>query len=110
MNTKHDPGPWRTSESAHRNEWSHWIMTGGNRDATIAAVTQIPQAPEKSDANARLIAAAPELLEACRSLLEEFDRYDAAMTAIGRGHEDFGRQREAARAAVAKATHQEPNP
>jgi hypothetical protein len=44
-----------------------------------------------------------ELLAALVALLAEFDRYDAAMLRIGRGHCDYGRQRVNARAAIAKA-------
>ena len=45
-------------------------------------------------------------LAACRealgSLLTEFDTYDAEMTKIGRGHEDYGLQRSDARALLAR--------
>lgn len=51
----------------------------------------------------RLALAAPFLLAALKNLSDEFDRYDAAMTAIGRGHEDFGFHRVNARAAIAQA-------
>jgi hypothetical protein len=43
------------------------------------------------------------LVEALEALLVEFDAYDQAMAQIGRGHEDYGQQRERARAAIAKA-------
>ncbi len=59
---QHTQGPWRKSESPHRIEWAHWIMAG---DAMVAAVTEVPKFSEMSDANARLISAAPQLLAAC---------------------------------------------
>jgi len=46
----------------------------------------------------------PDLLPVLENLLAEFDRYDAAMANIGRGHEDYGGQREAARVAIMRAT------
>lgn len=66
----------------------------------LGAVTEVTT---ERTANARLIAAAPELLEALRDLLAEFDSYDKAMAEHGFGHEDYGQQRATARAAIAKA-------
>jgi hypothetical protein len=45
----------------------------------------------------------PDLLPALENLLTEFDAYDRAMAEIGRGHEDYGGQREAARVAILRA-------
>jgi hypothetical protein len=50
-----------------------------------------------------LVVAARSLQNALRSVLDEFDRYDNAMAAVGRGHEDYGFQRGAGRAALALA-------
>jgi hypothetical protein len=58
---------------------------------------------EHDEPNAILFASAPDLLAALRGLVEEFDHYDTEMTKIGRGHEDYGRQRFQARAAIARA-------
>ena len=67
-NTKHTPGPWSFD--------GHGINTGGARLATINKTAQIStgkawraiEQPE-SDANAKLMAAAPELLEALNGLI-----------------------------------------
>ena len=72
---------------------------GGNPVALFECGIQ-----EENISNAILSAAAPELLSALVALLDEFDRYDVAMTEIGRGHEDYGHQRRDAFYAVAKAT------
>lgn len=61
--TKHTPGPWTAEDSAHRNEWSHWISGGDVR--TIAAVST----HDNCNDNARLIAASPELLKAVEHVL-----------------------------------------
>lgn len=96
----HTPGPWRVEGDALRG-WEHRVTaaTFDNRDMRLT-VADIPNAynlakldPEV-EANARLIAAAPDLLEACR-VLTNTDAGDA-MTRLARGLE-------LARAAIAKA-------
>ena len=62
MNTKHTPGPWTANEpneKALRYAWSVWPEEGSGF-ARIATVTQC----DEQEANAHLIAAAPDLLEA----------------------------------------------
>ena len=100
METKHTPGPW----TAHPIELNHGLPY-----TPVAASTLIAKAystafgdHEQSDANARLIAAAPELLEALKGLDEAYCRAGADLTRDER-HEDRLRLI-AARAAIAKAT------
>jgi hypothetical protein len=72
MKTKYTPGPWKHSTHLHR----HWVSAGkGKKAVTIADVSDI-DTPDGEDtdeaatiANAKLIAAAPELLEALSLLL-----------------------------------------
>ena len=56
MKTQHTPGPWATRESA-----THVTVTNARGDAVFHDDKRIPGVM----ADARLIAAAPELLEAC---------------------------------------------
>lgn len=89
----HTPGPWFVTD-----EWNPLILSNANGGVHVAQVlaysdgitgTHRPQA----DADARLIAAAPDLLDALRDLLAATDpTYDSR-------HEC-----EAARAAITKAT------
>ncbi len=86
----HTPGPWEYALSTDK----YVIRTGLNKGAPIGFTTG---AIRVAQANARLIAAAPELLEALQYLIQgrpgeaQFDRlYDARVNA--------------ARAAIAKAT------
>ncbi len=51
----------------------------------------------------QLCIAARSLSNALRGVLDEFDKYDNAMAALGRGHEDYGFHRSAGRAALALA-------
>src|SRR3954463_4859424 len=78
------PGPWIYNDLG-------WISTGGDLDTTICRVSieervDEPMAMEEQDANGRLIAAAPDLLDALLGLIhnhvwEVGDRYVAAARA-----------------------------
>lgn len=94
MNTKHTPGPWNLTPIENR------IVSGNTVIARIYAHTDKGQpsnvAPftEEDAANAKLIAAAPELLEALQELCA--DKYLADPINADR----MGK----AKAAIAKAT------
>jgi hypothetical protein len=59
----HTPGPWKVKS---RDATSHRVIGGGGTIATIITTSKHP--PEVKLANARLIAAAPQLLEALQAL------------------------------------------
>ena len=80
---QHTPGPWRTEPAPHRSNWS--------LGATSVALTTEP-----NEANARLIAAAPELLAAARLAVAWSEQVPAP-------YRDWPHVA-AARAAIAKAT------
>jgi len=94
----HTPGPWEVA--GHGN-----YVRSRSGGFAVAQSEELPgQDGEERNANARLIAAAPEMLEALKELVKEFDAYEAAMCKrFSAGHEDHGRQRELARLAIAKA-------
>lgn len=100
---KHTPGPWFT----HREGFSTVYIEariGGGLIQEVAACGPTNQGSEQQEANARLIAAAPELLEALRGLDEAYCR---AGTHLTREERTEDRKRLiAARAAIAKATGQ----
>ena len=66
---KHTPGPWQTVVEGHRlSVWAEgygFIHTHESPQVNVKAL-------EIADANARLIAAAPELLEALKVIMTEF--------------------------------------
>ena len=69
MNTNHAPGPWEYEVDAHGRGrikcGDAWLAT------TWTTTTHGDNAsPYPAEANARLIAAAPELFEACQQLLD----------------------------------------
>lgn len=96
METRHTPGPWRINGS---------LITSQAAMALQVAIVYPPKvgnAPrdiDERDANARLIAAAPDLLDALRLLLDGLQTY-APEFMHGLPKADYIR---AARAAIAKA-------
>lgn len=65
MNTKHTPGPWKCeSGQVLRNDGAVIARMDRTDEATKAGIY-----PVERDLNARLISAAPELLEACKDAL-----------------------------------------
>ena len=74
---KHTKGPWRTEAYGDEFEvigFPTWLCERHRirGEWTVASVDDLcGDHPEEAEANARLIAAAPELLDACKRLLEE---------------------------------------
>ena len=85
MSEKHTPGPWTVSETRH----SYDTVIRGPKNEPIALALIAGYTKQEGQSNARLIAAAPELLEALQMLLE---------------FPNTGPATSAARAAIAKAT------
>jgi hypothetical protein len=85
MNTKHTPGPW-----VLRDGTPLFRVVGGEHRTTVAGDIS-------NDANARLIAAAPDLLAA----LEAIEAYEDSEPAPGTREAEISAMR---RAAIAKAT------
>lgn len=88
MTSKHTPGPWTYQENS--DVYTHIV-----RGATNSLICQLAQSTHvEIEANARLIAAAPELLEAAMAFIAPFDGIEV----VG------GSEIAKARAAIAKAT------
>lgn len=89
----HTPGPWRVIPA---NEAIHpWVVGYGEGDSICDCAPPGPWiSDDTADANARLIAAAPELLEQLEAMIERFHGYQG-MDFLG------------ARAAIAKARGKE---
>ena len=97
METKHTPGPWRVQATGH----SFVVEAHTHTEVISVDANGNPcRWSEYNEANARLIAAAPELLEALQALLgweeAEIKHFEAT------GPDDW--IMEIARAAIAKAT------
>lgn len=100
---KYTPGPWHVVPAANPIEKTIMFTFGGfadNCDNAPIATTCTASYPdemraEQAIANAKLIAAAPELLEACKALVVSIEfRIDDPRAKL----------RDAALAAIAKAT------
>lgn len=94
MKSKHTPGPWRRTL-----DWtSRYKTIFADRNTQIAhlVVNGSVQTNSEIEGNANLIAAAPDLLQACKDALLLAELYDIEGAAI-----------DAARAAIAKAEGRE---
>lgn len=74
MKTKHTAGPWSVNRKVNR-----FVDAGPNGDGLITICDCDPideMTPAQAEANARLIATAPELLEALELLFNEVSFYN----------------------------------
>lgn len=103
MHAKHTPGPWATKPTASLGPQYAVYPEESGRDVAL-----VYDHDEHTEANARLIAAAPGLLEACKRLLTAIER-----NGLKNAHlidTEFGmvpaiaRELTIARAAIARAT------
>ena len=79
------PGPWEADDVFYQRDLRTWLnirapnVTGDLGEFFVAAVSSDPQHRETTAANARLIAAAPELYEAVETLVNHLnERIDDA--------------------------------
>lgn len=95
--SKHNPGPWRVDGQAHD-------MAGS---AIIHDVNGFPVASTRSwikeqhEANARLVAAAPDLLEACKRQVANIEQW--LETGVPASADESQQIYNALKAAIAKA-------
>lgn len=61
--SKHAPGPW----SIDQNAMEHWMITAQNSERHRGYIATLSTTNTQSEANAHLIAAAPQMLEALES-------------------------------------------
>ena len=66
MTTKHTPGSWEIANGAR-------VYAPGKAGPLLATIAYLPKAPGQEQANARLIAAAPDLLAALQGLMARID-------------------------------------
>jgi hypothetical protein len=98
MSAKHTPGPWELKSEG----WKGQFIYGTDEHAKgVRFIAKVSLDFDGAEANARLIAAAPELLEALKGLDEAYCR--AGTLSKSERLEDRKRLM-AARAAIAKAT------
>jgi hypothetical protein len=103
MSEQHTPGPWQWSHNGASTHDTHCIeISGGDRIGNVAYCQSYTgdgyDDRSETIANARLIAAAPELLEALQAIVKSLADHD------DEGMVEHAAQMVAARAAIAKAT------
>jgi hypothetical protein len=85
MTTQHTPGPWKAQG------WNDLVVNSANGDTILACPGSSSGGIDEMQANARLIAAAPELLTALEWALEQLEddldpdyqlAFDAAMATV----------------------------
>lgn len=89
MTTKHTPGPWTYGRVRLGQGFAEWIVTAihherGRSNVLIAGDTQNHTPSDEAEANARLIAAAPDLLEAVRDMISDHGDLSEATLAFAR--------------------------
>jgi len=67
--TKHTPGYWEYSKAISPNLIFIKKVNDTQEDSLIGAIGGGLQTPEEIEANAKLVAAAPQLLEACQAAM-----------------------------------------
>lgn len=93
--SNHTPGPWNAEEWINKDlDYSGWSFSAGG--CKLPLCTMETNDPDECDANAHLIASAPELLDALTRLV---DIENGDVGAIG-----WESVMDAARAAILKAT------
>ena len=104
---KHTPGPWKIESDIDGRSWGYIypengeVLPGGSRPPAVARVCHSrPQSATEVYANAHLIAAAPDLLEALKLLYEGNAEY-IRLNHLGEVHHN--RSMQMARDAIAKA-------
>lgn len=65
MNTQHTTGPWKAIQNPGREPCTYYVVDPSGR----FCIADLPSGSTCTQANARLIAAAPELLEELRAVV-----------------------------------------
>lgn len=68
--SQHTPGPWEASEATGQPGYSEWFIHRDGESVAIASDVTDPETGQPSPENARLLAAAPRMLEALKSFAE----------------------------------------
>lgn len=94
----HTPGPWVTDD-VYQDDIARYVMSDLLPFPHTIARLELGQDRAEQEANARLIAAAPDLLEACKLIVSALDAVRPASAV-----RNEWLQINVARAAIAKAT------
>ncbi|MCJ9707844.1 hypothetical protein LWS69_02210 [Bordetella hinzii] len=104
MTTRHTPGPW---EVAYQDSNGQSVIKAEHIEVATCWHHCVGSIEKEMHANARLIAAAPELLDACMAMLEWDDREQDHAVDFNARMELCRAAFNKARAAIAKATEEQ---
>ncbi len=98
---KYTPGPWRVE-----HDYKPYIIHGNGADQIVCSIVGLAAGSKHADANARLVSAAPQLLEALTELILIDDDYEIGdlCGVVRMSSPRLTKAIAAARAAIAKAT------
>lgn len=103
MSTKHTPGPWQIATGNRNREFNRWSVRSEKHPLGRGGVFPVANVNYTNhpmgQANARLIAAAPELLAFAQAFLADYQSED--------GMDSMKHYAKLAHAAIAKATGSE---
>ncbi len=74
MNAEHTPGPWSITDTKSKRDPAEFTYSIGIKGCRLASV---PRYSDEDMANARLIASAPELLEALKYVVQYHRDHDS---------------------------------
>jgi hypothetical protein len=97
---KHTPGPWEAVIDPQRSTW--FLIAFADWHTRVCRMTLYAYEEEEQEANARLIAASPDLLEALEAMVEHFATPTSERSAASYG-KTKAQVADEARAAIAKA-------
>ncbi len=105
MSPKHTPGPWTLSNTLGGKPSLIWHVMAETGPA-VAIVAKVHMTQAEHDANARVIAAAPEMLQSLEGCLRALDlaMERAEGDCFGVGHNDAMDSMDAARALIKSLT------
>lgn len=81
---KHTPGPWEACDPGDYSDFDGNSRVILGDDMRIAVVQWSPANAEMDDANARLIAAAPDMLAALKNVAEGWGDHNEVLAAIAK--------------------------
>lgn len=103
--TAHTPGPWGISQNIARHIDTHGRLHITIEQGSLGVFDVVAKETPEAEADARLIAAAPELLIECRLALEALDElYASYVNGVGAWGYRASRSRDQLAARIAKAT------
>lgn len=79
----HTPGPWKVVCDDLNEPWKQDVCTDRDNECVMIANVRVAPPVGETEDNAKLIAAAPELLQACNLALSTLSSYQQVLITAG---------------------------